>query len=149
MITSYCTISITLADFLHLVWSLFEEEHTHICILQYWFWYHRYTVVFSMTEHMENRNVTFQQCPPPTRKCTVNTTSSDGSDDICRTVNGTEQVGSWHYSIYLSLPQLRKWARLVILHGHIAALQFSHAFFCWFIFLFCNERTWGEWLHIM
>ena len=103
--TSYCTISITLAGFLHLVWSLFsEEEHTHICILQCWFWYHRYTVVFSMREHMENRNVTFQQCPPPARKCTVNTTSSDRSDDICRTVNGTEQVGSWHYSIYLSLP---------------------------------------------
>ena len=97
-----------------------------------------------MTEHMENRNVTFKQCPPPVRKCTVNASSTDESDDICRT--DTEKVG-WQLAI-LYPPQLFLTEEMGQANGHIAALfpgsllilllsVYLFLLFVCFCFLFC------------
>ena len=121
------------------IFNFKRRTYTHLysaLLCLFWSWYHRYTVVFSMTEHMENRNVTFKQCPPPVRRCTVNTTSTDESDDICRTDNDTEKVGNWQYSIQPGSTSQRKWARLVMLNGHIVALFPGSLLMCCCLFVF-------------
>ena len=88
--------------------------------------------------------MTFKQCPPPVRKCTVNASSTDESDDICRT--DTEKVG-WQLAI-LYPPQLFLTEEMGQANGHIAALfpgsllmllLFVYLFllFVCFCFLFC------------
>ena len=143
---SYCRLLTSSKKIFNFKRRTYTHAYSALQLLCFWFWYHRYTVVFSMTEHMENRNVTFKQCPPPVRKCTVNTTSTDESDDVCRTDNGTEKVGNWQYSIQPGSTSQRKWARLVMLNGSQAL---SSCFCCLFVFVFvfcfvycCSERTW-------
>ena len=93
--------------------------------------------MFSMTEHMENRNVTFKQCPPPVRKCTVNASSTDESDDICRT--DTEKVG-WQLAI-LYPPQLfltEEMGQANWSHCSLVPRLSPHTFVvCLFVFIVC------------